>query len=329
MTLLEFMDKYMHAEHNDLLAEAIPEMMKNLLLVMETAGAFGSPPSEETPLWIITWDRIDLFLPELRQEVSRSKTPVARVTHDAVPENSPQETAPQNSSSETSALETSSLTTVPEPTVHVAQQSVSEVVSEADPEAVPESVSNIVTEIVSETVSENPSEIVAETQVEAVPETVPEIVPEAVPEVAPEIAPKTVSERAPEGAPGAVLEAALEMVPEAVQEVEVETERGISARSSIDASFDIVANESNETNSNYNSSTSAVWSAPESNDASSFFDSLPPLAPEDSTATETIESAQNGCEKQMVSDNPLTCITNEFPILPIPVSPVQVQVQFP
>ena len=71
----------MHAEHNDLLVEAIPEMMKNLLLVMETAGAFGSSQSEDkTHLWIITWDRIDLFLPGLRQEVSRSKTPVARLT---------------------------------------------------------------------------------------------------------------------------------------------------------------------------------------------------------------------------------------------------------
>lgn len=91
LTLLDFMDKYMHVEHNDLLAEAVPEMMKNLLLVMETAGAFGSPSEAESPdtpphaiqmkeqLWHLTCDRIDVFLPGLRQEVIRSKTPIARI----------------------------------------------------------------------------------------------------------------------------------------------------------------------------------------------------------------------------------------------------------
>lgn len=96
LTLLDFMDKYMHVEHNDLLAEAVPEMMKNLLLVMETAGVFGSSDGgvETTPsattesphmlhmktqLWNMTCDRIDVFLPGLRQEITRSKTPVARV----------------------------------------------------------------------------------------------------------------------------------------------------------------------------------------------------------------------------------------------------------
>lgn len=56
----------MKAEHNDLLAEAIPEMMKNNLLVMETAGVFGSADVQETQLWNMTWDRIDVFLPGLR-----------------------------------------------------------------------------------------------------------------------------------------------------------------------------------------------------------------------------------------------------------------------
>ena len=99
LTLLDFMDKYMHAEHNDMLAEAVPEMMKNLLLVMETAGVFGSSSeNDDTPcallatvanpqqaqlmqtrLWSLTCDRIDVFLPGLRQEVTRSKTPVARM----------------------------------------------------------------------------------------------------------------------------------------------------------------------------------------------------------------------------------------------------------
>ena len=98
LTLLDVMDKYMHVEYNDLLAEAVPEMMKNLLLVMETAGVFGSNADEldqmsnkpsntsspqalhmKTQLWNMTCDRIDVFLPGLRQEITRSKTPIARV----------------------------------------------------------------------------------------------------------------------------------------------------------------------------------------------------------------------------------------------------------
>ena len=289
MTLLEFMDKYMHAEHNDLLAEAIPEMMKNLLLVMETAGAFGSPLSEEAPLWMITWDRIDLFLPELRQEVSRSKTPVARITYDTLPETS----SPETSVPQTSFAEASNPATVPESTVQGVQQAVAEVDPELVSEAGPESV----------------SAAVSETVPEAVPEAVPEVISEALSAIVPE--------------------AVSAIVPEAVYEVEVETEKETSTGCSIDANADAVADDLIETNPDSNPATCGVWSAPESNDATSFFDSLPPLASnERPTAAETTETAQDGCEKQVVSDNPLTCITNEFPILPIPVSPVQVKVHF-
>ena len=101
----------MHAAHNDL-AEHVPETVKNMLLVMETAGAFGTVQVEPSTLWSITWDRIDTFLPGLRcvieaflllidyhknqlvinltngrsiirLEVSRSRTPVARVQSSA------------------------------------------------------------------------------------------------------------------------------------------------------------------------------------------------------------------------------------------------------
>merc|ERR1712071_94134 len=119
----------------------------------ETAGAFGSPLSEEAPLWMITWDRIDLFLPELRQEVSRSKTPVARITYDTLPETS----VPQ-----TSFAEASNPVTVPESPVQGVQQAVAEV----DPELV--------------------SEAVSETVPEAVPEAVPEVISEALSAIVPE-----------------------------------------------------------------------------------------------------------------------------------------------
>ncbi|KAG9485170.1 hypothetical protein GDO78_008329 [Eleutherodactylus coqui] len=71
LTILEFMDKYMHAGSSDLLMEAIPESLKNMLLVMDTAGIFHSADSRTgySDLWEITWERIDCFLPRLREEL--------------------------------------------------------------------------------------------------------------------------------------------------------------------------------------------------------------------------------------------------------------------
>ncbi|XP_068114035.1 Golgi-specific brefeldin A-resistance guanine nucleotide exchange factor 1 isoform X3 [Hyperolius riggenbachi] len=71
LTILEFMDKYMHAGSSDLLMEAIPESLKNMLLVMDTAGIFHSVDSRTgySDLWEITWERIDCFLPRLREEL--------------------------------------------------------------------------------------------------------------------------------------------------------------------------------------------------------------------------------------------------------------------
>uniref|UniRef100_A0A673I166 Golgi-specific brefeldin A-resistance guanine nucleotide exchange factor 1 n=1 Tax=Sinocyclocheilus rhinocerous TaxID=307959 RepID=A0A673I166_9TELE len=71
LTILDFMDKYMHAGSSDLLLEAIPESLKNMLLVMDTAGIFHSADSRTgySDLWEITWERIDCFLPRLKEEL--------------------------------------------------------------------------------------------------------------------------------------------------------------------------------------------------------------------------------------------------------------------
>ncbi|ETE61762.1 Golgi-specific brefeldin A-resistance guanine nucleotide exchange factor 1, partial [Ophiophagus hannah] len=71
LTILDFMDKYMHAGSSDLLPEAIPESLKNMLLVMDTAGIFHNADSRTgySDLWEITWERIDCFLPKLRDEL--------------------------------------------------------------------------------------------------------------------------------------------------------------------------------------------------------------------------------------------------------------------
>ncbi|KAJ8022774.1 Golgi-specific brefeldin A-resistance guanine nucleotide exchange factor 1 [Holothuria leucospilota] len=82
MTILDFMDKYMHADKSELLSEAIPESLKNMLLVMDTAGVFqtdGSPDDPAAQLWTMTWERIHYFLPGLKEEVFKPHEP-ARVT---------------------------------------------------------------------------------------------------------------------------------------------------------------------------------------------------------------------------------------------------------
>lgn len=82
--------------------EAIPESLKNMLLVMSTAGIFDeeectltahSQSSDErkthkrsdseihkySALWQVTWERIDCFLPNLRQELftPRNQSPTS------------------------------------------------------------------------------------------------------------------------------------------------------------------------------------------------------------------------------------------------------------
>ncbi|KAM8924081.1 Golgi-specific brefeldin A-resistance guanine nucleotide exchange factor 1 [Pelodytes ibericus] len=90
LTILDFMDKYMHAGSSDLLTEAIPESLKNMLLVMDTAGIFHSADSRTgySDLWEITWERIDCFLPRLREELFK-QTVIQGKPHGAVSEHNP------------------------------------------------------------------------------------------------------------------------------------------------------------------------------------------------------------------------------------------------
>lgn len=53
--------------------EAVPESLKNVLLVMHASG-FLVPPhqarnEDQSALWDATFDRLDIFLPTLRQDV--------------------------------------------------------------------------------------------------------------------------------------------------------------------------------------------------------------------------------------------------------------------
>ncbi|VEN52792.1 unnamed protein product, partial [Callosobruchus maculatus] len=66
--ILDFMDKYMHADKSDLLYEAIPESLKNMLLVMDSAKVFDGPEGKNA-MWNATWERIGRFLPQLKEEL--------------------------------------------------------------------------------------------------------------------------------------------------------------------------------------------------------------------------------------------------------------------
>lgn len=65
LTVLDLLRSYMHADNSELLYEAIPESLKNMLLVMASANVLV-PNSN---LWTATWRSIDSFLPNLRDEL--------------------------------------------------------------------------------------------------------------------------------------------------------------------------------------------------------------------------------------------------------------------
>ncbi|KAF7995834.1 hypothetical protein HCN44_006941 [Aphidius gifuensis] len=67
LTVLDLLKSYMHADNSELLYEAIPESLKNMLLVMASGEAKLTPSSY---LWEPTWRTINSFLPNLKNELS-------------------------------------------------------------------------------------------------------------------------------------------------------------------------------------------------------------------------------------------------------------------
>ncbi|XP_061819811.1 Golgi-specific brefeldin A-resistance guanine nucleotide exchange factor 1 isoform X3 [Nerophis lumbriciformis] len=109
LTILDFMDKYMHAGSSDLLLEAIPESLKNMLLVMDTAEIFHSADSKTkySDLWEITWERIDCFLPHLREELFKQTVlpdPAPSPTSEVVQPNSSSQTSTSSTLQQEAAL---------------------------------------------------------------------------------------------------------------------------------------------------------------------------------------------------------------------------------
>ncbi|KAK0672673.1 hypothetical protein QBC41DRAFT_379451 [Cercophora samala] len=70
--IIEIMDRLMNSGQGDSLEEAVPENLKNVLLIMASNG-YLVPPSknpEREELWNETWKRIDRFLPGLRADLA-------------------------------------------------------------------------------------------------------------------------------------------------------------------------------------------------------------------------------------------------------------------
>ena len=71
LKILDIMDRLMNSGQGDHLEEAVPESLKNILLVMADGG-FITPPSNHQPpteLWEQTRKRVDRFLPGLVAEI--------------------------------------------------------------------------------------------------------------------------------------------------------------------------------------------------------------------------------------------------------------------
>ncbi|KAK6515285.1 GDP/GTP exchange factor for ARF [Arthrobotrys conoides] len=83
LRILDIMDRLMNSGQSDHLEEAVPESLKNVLLVM-SGGGFLLPPSQQEEgnekqkeLWNQTWKRLERFLPDLYKELYPEGAPKA------------------------------------------------------------------------------------------------------------------------------------------------------------------------------------------------------------------------------------------------------------
>jgi brefeldin A-resistance guanine nucleotide exchange factor 1 len=81
LKILGIMDRLMNSGQSDTLEEAVPESLKNILLVMSNGGYLVPPsekPEEQTDqqrqLWAQTWTMLDRFLPDLMPSLFPGET---------------------------------------------------------------------------------------------------------------------------------------------------------------------------------------------------------------------------------------------------------------
>ncbi len=74
LAILDFMERFINAASSDLLADAVPESLKNMLLVMDTAGIFFVEAADNgekstSPIWSQTQEKLHSFLPDLMSDL--------------------------------------------------------------------------------------------------------------------------------------------------------------------------------------------------------------------------------------------------------------------
>lgn len=75
LKILDYVDKFMKIG-SDVLHEQMLETLKNILLVMHSVGVFyhSDGSGGYAPLWSLTWNRINEFLPNLKSEIFKEDT---------------------------------------------------------------------------------------------------------------------------------------------------------------------------------------------------------------------------------------------------------------
>ncbi|KAI5798899.1 hypothetical protein EDC01DRAFT_716687 [Geopyxis carbonaria] len=93
LKILDIMDRLMNSGQGNHLEEAVPESLKNILLVMSADGYLVRPDSDgnekNKELWDQTWKRLERFLPDLKMELfppepERPKEPEPKLTAEPV-----------------------------------------------------------------------------------------------------------------------------------------------------------------------------------------------------------------------------------------------------
>lgn len=66
-------------------AEAVRENLKNVVLFMATSGYLVSPDKDPSrkKLWDETWERVNRFLPDLRNDILNEETPESTDTKES------------------------------------------------------------------------------------------------------------------------------------------------------------------------------------------------------------------------------------------------------
>jgi brefeldin A-resistance guanine nucleotide exchange factor 1 len=121
LQILDILDRMMNSGQSDSLEEAIPESLKNILLVMADGGYLVPPsqdPSKEE-MWMETRKRLERFLPGLfvetfpdsgKEQPGSAALSPSQPTSDAVEKSEESALSPQETGSDTTEVTPSAVT---------------------------------------------------------------------------------------------------------------------------------------------------------------------------------------------------------------------------